>query len=108
MADLETLLNDWGDPRWRLNNLYFVTDKEGRRTQFKLNWAQLKLLDELHEFSLILKARQLGFTTLIQLIMLDACLFNSNVRAGTIAHRLDDARTIFRDKIRYPYENLPE
>ena len=30
------------------------------------------------------------------------------MRAGTIAHRLDDARVIFRDKIRYPYDNLPE
>ena len=40
--------------------------------------------------------------------MLDACLFNANVRAGTIAHTLADARTIFRDKVKYPYENLPE
>src|SRR5262249_55420510 len=55
-----------------------------------------------------LKARQLGFTTFIQLLMLDACLFNSNIRAGTIAHRLDDARTIFRDKVRAPYESLPD
>ncbi len=40
--------------------------------------------------------------------MLDACLFNSNIRAGTIAHRLDDAKVIFRDKIRFPYDNLPD
>ena len=40
--------------------------------------------------------------------MLDACLFNSNIRAGTIAHRLDDARVIFRDKVKFPYDNLPE
>ena len=39
--------------------------------------------------------------------MLDACLFNSNIRAGTIAHRLEDARVIFRDKIRLPYSLLP-
>ena len=108
MENLDHLLTDWQDPRWRLNNLYWITNKEGQRTQFKLNWAQESLLDELHKFNLILKARQLGFTTLIQLVMLDACLFNSNVRAGTIAHRLDDARVIFRDKIRFPYDNLPE
>ena len=40
--------------------------------------------------------------------MLDACLFNSNIRAGTIAHRLDDARVIFRDKVKFPYDHLPE
>ena len=72
------------------------------------NWAQEALLDELHHQNVILKARQLGFTTFIQLFMLDACLFNSNIRAGTIAHRLDDAKTIFRDKVKYPYDNLPD
>jgi hypothetical protein len=36
------------------------------------------------------------------------CLFNSNVRAGIIAHKLDDAESIFADKIKYPYRNLPE
>ena len=103
MANQETRLSGaFGDPLWRFNNLYWIMDKEGSRTQFQLNWAQEALLNELHEFNLILKARQLGFTTLIQLVMLDACLFNQNIRAGTIAHRLDDARVIFRDKIRYP------
>ena len=45
MANLERLLTDWQDPRWRLNNLYWITDKEGKRTQFKLNWAQESLLE---------------------------------------------------------------
>jgi hypothetical protein len=96
------------DRCWRLNNLYTCQTKEGQRVTFRLNWAQTELLNSLHECSLILKARQLGFTTFIQLFMLDACLFNSNIRAGTIAHRLDDARTIFRDKVRLPYDHLPE
>jgi hypothetical protein len=33
---------------------------------------------------------------------------NSHVRAGTIAHTLDDAKVIFRDKVKFPYDNLPE
>ena len=89
-----------GDRLWRLNNLYRIADKTGRKIPFRLNWAQTELLEGLHECNLILKARQLGFTTFIQLYMLDACLFNSNIRAGTIAHRLDDARVIFRDKVK--------
>src|SRR6478672_8280635 len=93
---------------WRLNNLYTIQTKEGQKVPFRLNWAQMELLRDLHECSLILKARQLGFTTFIQIFMLDACLFNSNIRAGTIAHRLDDARVIFRDKVKFPYEMLPE
>ena len=96
------------DRRWRLNNVYTIADKTGNRIPFRLNWAQAALLDDLHECNLILKARQLGFTTFIQIFMLDACLFNSNIRAGTIAHRLDDARVSFRDKVKFPYDNLPD
>jgi hypothetical protein len=104
LAKVADCFSDW---RWRLNNLYWITDKDGRRVQFRLNWAQAALYDEMHYMNLILKARQLGFTTFIQLFMLDACTFNSNVRAGTIAHTLGDAQVIFRDKVKYPYDNLP-
>jgi predicted ABC-type ATPase len=110
MAKVEEsrLSRQFSDWRWRLNNLYFIVDKEGNRVQFKLNWAQENLFDQMHYMNVVLKARQLGFTTFIQLFMLDACIFNANIRAGTIAHRLDDAKTIFRDKIKYPYDNLPD
>jgi hypothetical protein len=76
--------------------------------KFEMNWAQERLFDSMHHQNAIQKARQLGFTTFIQLFMLDACVFNSNVRAGTIAHNLEDAKAIFRDKVKYPYDNLPE
>jgi hypothetical protein len=96
------------DPRWRLNNLYVITDKHGRRVTFTMNSAQLALFDDMHDQNVILKARQRGFTTFIELFMLDACVFNSDIRAGTIAHTLSDAQVIFRDKIRFPYDNLPD
>lgn len=97
--------SDW---RWRLNNLYWITNEKGERIPFEMNWAQEALFDGMHFLNVVLKARQLGFTTFIQMFMLDACLFNSNIRAGTIAHTLDDAETIFRDKVKYPYDNLPD
>jgi len=106
--ELQTAQTQLANRRWRLDNLYHIIDKDGRRIAFRLNWAQEALLDGLHHQNVILKARQLGFTTFIQLFMLDACLFNSNIRAGTVAHKLDDAKTIFRDKVKYPYDNLPE
>lgn len=101
-------VDQFSDWRWRLNNLYWITDKDGRRVKFEMNWAQAALFDEMHYLNLILKARQLGFTTFIQLFMLDSCVFNSNIRAGTIAHTLGDAEIIFRDKVKYPYDNLPD
>jgi hypothetical protein len=95
------------EPLWRLNNLYYITDKDGRRVTFVMNTAQETLYREMHSQNVILKARQRGFTTFIQLFMLDTCVFNDDVRAGTIAHTLPDAQVIFRDKIRFPYDNLP-
>src|ERR1700730_8167795 len=98
----------YGDWRWRLNNLYAIVDENGERVPFRTNWAQEQLLEEMHVQNVILKARQLGFTTAIQIFMLDQCVFHSNVRAGTIAHTLSDAQAIFRDKIRFPYDSLPD
>lgn len=94
------------DPRWRLANLYTIIDKDGNKVKFKPNAAQTKFLGDLHNQNIILKARQLGFTTLCCLIYLDACLWTPNTRAAIIAHRMDDAKVIFRDKVQFPYENL--
>src|SRR5690606_23034444 len=50
----------------------------------------------------------IGFTTFIQLVFLDLVLFNSNMRCGTIAQDRDTAKAIFQDKIKTPYDWLPD
>lgn len=74
---------------------------------FAPNWAQDDLLSNMHYFNVILKARQLGFTTLISLYFLDCCLFFDNHAAAVVAQNLDAATEIFRDKIKFAYDNLP-
>jgi len=74
---------------------------------FKPNRAQRRFIKRLWNRNLILKARQLGFTTLIAIIWLDHALFNSNQRCGIIAQNLKAAGAIFRDKVRFAYRNLP-
>ena len=106
--EYQAAVDQFSDVRWRLNNLYKVIDQEGHGVPFRMNWAQQSLFDEMHYQNLVLKARQLGFTTFIQLLMLDACMFNSDIRAGTIAHTREDAEAFFRDKVKWPYEQLPE
>lgn len=96
-----------GDRHWRLNNLYYIKDKSGKRVKLKLNWAQRKFYGSLWYFNIILKARQLGFTTFILIYFLDACLFNSNHAAGVIAHTKDDAQDLFDNKVKFAYDNLP-
>ena len=101
------LLEALRDPDWRLRNLYWIINKAGKKVMFRPNVAQQALLRDLWYRNLILKARQRGFSTLIQLMMLDTCLFNDNTRAAVIAQDQEASGIIFRDKIKYAYDNLP-
>lgn len=98
----------WADPFWRLNNLYWIVDETGKPVRFKMNEEQERLYRSLHTRNLILKARQLGYTTLICLLALDQCLFNANFQAGIIAHNREDAEKFFRNKVMFAYDRLPE
>lgn len=102
------LVGQWSDPLWRLSNLYWITDKHGRRVRFEPNEAQLAYLENASREDLILKARQLGFTTLMCLVGLDEAIFLNDHRVAIIAHTLNDANEIFDSKVKYPYDNLPE
>ena len=105
---LELAARKWPDKRARLaNGFYKVKDKSGNVVPFYANDDQLEYLDNRHGLDLILKARQKGFTTIIQLDFLDDCLFTPNLSAGVIAHKLDDAKAFFADKIKFAYDNLP-
>lgn len=96
------------DRLWRLNNLYWITDEQGRRVKFHCRPVQLLFYRALHWLNIILKSRQHGITTFCCLMMLDMCLFNSNTKAGLIANDKQSAIEIFRDKVKYPYSQLPE
>lgn len=94
---------DW---RWRLNNLYRITDENGKIVPFRMNWAQEALFNEMHYLNVVLKARQLGFSTFIQLFLLDRCIFYPATSAGVIAHTREDAEEIFRNKIKFAVDGL--
>jgi len=99
--------DQWSDQRWRLSNLYKIVDERGRKVWFRPNPAQIKLLDDMWFFNVILKSRQHGFTTLIDLILLDSAVWNKDYTCGIIAHGLREATTIFRNKVLFPYKHLP-
>jgi len=108
----ENYLEKLTDPWWRIQNLYKIKDKQGAvftlSERFETSWAQRELYENMHYLNCILKARQLGLTTLIQLFILDRCLFNDNINAGVIAHTKEDAEYFFSDKIKFAYDNLPD
>lgn len=104
----EELLAGLADPVWRLSNLYKIVDAKKRVVTFRPNTAQLKLLKGIHTRNVVLKARKMGFSTFIQLFMLDTALFSANERGKVIAQDRDTAEAIFRDVFKYAYDNLPE
>jgi hypothetical protein len=95
------------DRNWRLNNLYYIVDKQGNKTKFEMTWAQKALLNGLWFLNIILKARQLGISTFVVIFMLDMCLFNSNTSAGIVDATLPDAKKKLK-KARFAYDHLAD
>lgn len=102
------------DPMFRLNTLYYITVKQpgeegsGKRVRFTMNRHQRRFVERLWRRNIIIKARQLGFTTLICILWLDHALFNADQRCGIVAQDDGAAKAIFRDKVKYAYDNLPQ
>lgn len=102
------------DKRWRMDNLYWIITKDGKKEIFAMNRAQKHFFDNYlmvenpYRRNIILKSRQLGFTTFINLFILDEILFNTNKEGIIIAHKLEDASEFFNRKIDYALRNMAD
>lgn len=105
MDNIKILKERLSDRMWRLNHLYWIINKDGLMQRFQLNWAQQKLHQELWYRNDILKARQLGISTYVAMLMLDMSLFRSNFHCGIIDKSLVDG-TGKISKIDLAYKSL--
>jgi len=102
------------DQNWRLHNLYFIVTKDGDKQVFAMNRAQEHFyenyinVEKPYHRHVILKSRQLGFTTFIDLFILDSILFQPNKEGIVIAHKVQDATEIFDKKIEFAIRNMAE
>jgi hypothetical protein len=98
------------DKKWRMSHLYYIVNAHGEKVIFKRNHEQAQLADarKKHKKHIILKARQIGFTTDIVLDMFDEILSNSNKHARIITHGLKESEKIMLGKIHFAYDNLPQ
>lgn len=94
------------DREWRLDHLYWIQDKDGNVLRFERNAAQRLLCISMWFRDVIPKARQLGFSTLIAILILDDCLFRSNTTAGIIDAKMEDGKKKLA-KILFAYKRLP-
>ena len=94
------------DREWRIDNLYWIKNKEGVPIPFKRNAAQRFYSANEWFRDTILKSRKLGFSTYIGIDMLDQCLFASNTQADIIDQTQPDAEDKL-ETLRFAYERLP-
>lgn len=107
MTEFEYLRKNLPNQKWRLNNLYHIINENGDDVIFRMRKSQEKLYDNLHYRNIILKARQEGFTTFIDILALDNVLFTPNYSVEINAETKNKAADIFNKKIIYPYSKLP-
>lgn len=102
---LQALFSHLSDAWWRICNLYFIKDKDGNAVPFRPNKAQRKFYKRRWLKNHILKARQLGMSTFIAILILDALMFNPGLFAGVIDKTLPDAKAKL-EKMRFAYQML--
>lgn len=90
----------------KLIDRFSIIDKKGVTVPFKMKRAQLHYHQYRTGRDIILKARQIGFTTYEQLRKLERVLYHKNIASVTLGHRMDKTKDIFRIA-KYAWESLP-
>lgn len=102
----ELAMDQITDPKWRINNLYKIINEDSELVDFKLRPIQETFLEDMWWRNLVLKSRQHGFSSLIDIWGLDKCIFHPNIHFVIIAHTKPDAEELMESKAIIPYINL--
>jgi len=103
----EEAIKKLSNKNWRLNHLYKIITKDKRLITLKANKAQADYRKKRTKRDLILKARQLGFTTEKVIEYLDETIFNENTTTAIIAHRREKVQSIF-EIVKLAFKYLPD
>lgn len=89
----------------RIRNLYRIKDKlTSKPSFFKPNAAQEFYLESRKGRDIILKPRQVGYTTLAAVRGIDKVLWEPNQACGILAHHQGTVTTIFNDLVKFIYQ----
>lgn len=108
-------------PEKLIELMFIVVDKNQKTLPFFLNEVQKdfigKLNQAIEDFEqgkitdislLVLKGRQQGFTTVVTAYQLSCSILNRNFQGFTLADKSDNSESIFQNKAKYPYSQLPD
>ena len=102
------LLENLKSKVWRLNNLYYIRDKDGKEIKLKLNKAQVTVFrDFKHNKKIILKSRQRGISTGYAIYQLDECIFRPGTQAGVQSYGKDEAEKL-KMKVDFAWDKLDQ
>jgi hypothetical protein len=104
-AEWSKTRESFGNPLWRLTNLYRISDVYARSIPLRLNKVQKDLMDKWTGRGIILKARQHGVSTLWLLRSLDRAFWNPNTWCAVVAHDRATLSILF-NKIRFAWDSF--
>jgi hypothetical protein len=107
MDNNEKLKKIMSEPKLWIESFVKIVDKEGKLVPFKLNNEQAELLEGIDKYSIILKSRQLGISSVSLALSLYYALTQSNVTCLLMSYSIDSATGIF-DKLKQMESDLPE
>lgn len=108
-------------PEKLIELVFVVVDKNQNTSPFFFNDVQVEFLKILNKAIedynngnitdislLVLKGRQQGFTTLVTAYQTATDITRRNFQGFTLADKADNTETIFQNKAKFPYEQLPK
>lgn len=107
--DDDLLKNFFPSKLWRLNNLYTIVDKRGKRVRFNMNLSQHKVYAASlrHPRLIILKSRQQGISTLWLVSFFDDAISFNDFSIGLMAQGQDEAATLL-ERTKLLWETYPK
>lgn len=107
MTELDQALAKLRDKSWRMSHLYKIKTTDKRLITYKRNLAQKNYALRKSLRSMILKARQLGFSTEGLIDLLDETLNNFNTNSAIVAHDGKKVMGLF-EIVKRAYQSIPE
>jgi len=95
------------DKDWRLRHLYYIVNKDGQKVLFNPNSLQDIVNKTPDPRKVLLKSRQIGFSTQEILKMFDFTIFGRNRTSCILAHENDAIEKLFRI-VQRAYKWMPE
>lgn len=103
----DNILDSFADASWRLENLYFITDKNSETKLYRPNFVQKILHSSTSRRKITLKARQFGVTTDAVIRCFDEAIWHLNKTVCILAHKQDVLDKIF-SIVKTAYKHLPQ